>query len=263
MKKIEYLVELPGPGEYFDTTPPAGKKNLPIKYNGSYPNGIPYISIVMSTFNKAGLLDNTLASIRANQTDIPYEIIVVDDGSTDNTFNVCKNHSVSYVWINGGGYRNPAVPRNIGCRTARGELLILQSDDVLHESVDTIETLANLERGSVNFASVWNVDQNLTKNLCYCHEHKRPAPFFFLGSIHKDDFWSIGGNDEDFTAPGYEDEYLGEIIKRKYKINWRNDVVGLHQNHARPRHLGAKQAPSKDLFGRKMVNIDQTIQELK
>ena len=239
------------------------KEDLPIEYNGSYPYGIPYISIVMSTFNKAGLLNNTLTSIKANQTDIPYEIIVVDDGSTDSTFNVCKNHSVSYVWINGGGYRNPAVPRNIGCRTARGELLILQSDDVLHESVDTIEKLANLERGSVNFASVWNVDQNLTKNQCYVHEHERPALFFFLGSIHKDDFWSIGGNDEDFTAPGYEDQYLGEIIKRKYKINWRNDVVGLHQNHARPKHLRFKQVPSKHLFERKMANIDQTMQELK
>ena len=65
-----------------------------IEYNKSYPNGVPYISIVIATFNKASLLDKTLASIRANETDIPYEIIVVDDGSTDHTFEVCKKRSV-------------------------------------------------------------------------------------------------------------------------------------------------------------------------
>ena len=43
--------------------------------------------------------------------------------------------NMNNIWLNGGGYRNPAVTRNIGCRTARGQILIMQSDDVLHESI--------------------------------------------------------------------------------------------------------------------------------
>ena len=139
----------------------------------------------------------------------------------------------------------------------------MQSDDVLHESTDTIEKLADLERGFVNFAAVWNVDGNLTKNTCYCHGELHPAPLFFLGSMYRDDFWAIGGNDEDFTTPGYEDTYLGELIKRKYQINWRNDVVGLHQAHRRPRNLSSLVRPSIITYEEKMRNIDHVIKELR
>lgn len=239
------------------------KENLPIKYNRSYPNGIPYVSIVIATFNKANLLDKTLFSIRNNNTDIPYEIVVVDDGSTDNTFEICKKYHTIYIWIEGGLYRNPSVPRNIGCRAARGEILIMQSDDVIHEGSDTIQKLTDLKRGEVNFASVWNVDSNLNKNNCYCHEHLNPRPLFFLGSMYKDDFWNIGGNSEDFTAPGYEDNYMGEIIKRKYKINWLNGVVGLHQNHARPKNLIKIEKQSRVIFEEKMKHINDTMKELQ
>jgi glycosyltransferase involved in cell wall biosynthesis len=234
------------------------KEDLPIKYNRSYPHGIPYVSIVIATFNKAAILDKTLTSIRANVTDIPYDIIVVDDGSHDDTRDICQKHACLYVWVNFPSYRNPSVPRNMGCRIARGELLIMQSDDVLHESTDTIEKLADLERGSVNFAAVCNVSANLTKGYWMCHKHENPAPLFFLGSMYRDDFWAIGGNDEDFTNPGHEDTYLGELIKRNYKINWRSDIVGLHQNHGRPR-INFNKCPSRYIFDAKMKELEEKL----
>ena len=227
-----------------------------IEYNNSYPNGIPYISIVIATFNKAPLLDKALASIRANATDLPYEIIVVDDGSTDNTFEVCKKHAVAYIWLNGGGYRNPSVPRNVGCRMARGKILIMQSDDVLHESTDVIAKLADVKRGEAHFATVWNVDSKLQKNVAHCHPEINKVPLFFLGSMCKDDFWAVGGNDEDFTKPAYEDTYLGELIKRKYKAEWRHDVVGLHQHHSRPKNLRRVVIPSRELYEKKMKELE-------
>lgn len=225
-----------------------------IEYNNSYPSGVAYISIVIATFNKASLLDKTLASIRANETDIPYEIIVVDDGSTDHTFEVCKKHSVAYIWINGGNYRNPSVPRNIGCRAARGKILIMQSDDVFHESTDVISKLADVKLGEVHFATVWNY-RNGKRLENYCSP-ENPRPLFFLGSMHKADFWDAGGNDEDFTKPAYEDAYLGEIIKRKYKTEWRHDVVGLHQHHSRPKNLRQLVTPSRELYEKKMRELE-------
>jgi len=225
-----------------------------IEYNNSYPNGVPYVSIVIATFNKASLLDKTLASIRANATDLPYEIIVVDDGSTDHTFEVCKKHSVAYIWLDGGKYRNPAVPRNVGCRAARGKILIMQSDDVLHESTDVIAKLADVKRGEVHFATVWNY-RNGKRLQNYCSP-VNPRPLFFLGSMQAEDFWSVGGNDEDFTAPAYEDSYLGELVKRSYKIEWREDVTGLHQHHPRPKNLAEVVKPSRQLYEKKMKELE-------
>jgi cellulose synthase/poly-beta-1,6-N-acetylglucosamine synthase-like glycosyltransferase len=232
---------------------------LDIKYNGSYPGGIPYVSIAMSTYHKGTFLRRTLASIRSNKTSIPYEIIVVDDGSVskDRHFHldVCCEYSAQYVFIDGGTYRNPAVARNIACRQSRGEILIMQSDDVMHTQTDTIDRLADLERGNVKFATVYNVSDEQPNTLYVGKDYQRP--FFFLGSIYKDDFWKIGGNDEDFIAPGYEDELLGEHIKRNYKMEFCDDVVGHHQSHQRPLNLGALVYPSRVLFEAKMKELNE------
>lgn len=231
------------------------KSKLPIEYNRSYPNGIPYVSIVIATYNKAGILDKTLSSIRQNVTDIPYEIIVVDDGSKDNTHQICRKHSVCYVWLDCSFYRNPSVPRNVACRTARGKILIIQSDDVLHSSSDIINKLTDLEKGFVNFASVWNVNSKHERLECYIHSIHNKRPLFFLGSIHRDDFWAIGGNDEDFTQAGYEDTYLGEVIKKNYKINWRDDILGFHQDHPRPQNLKNLVEESHKIYNQKIQDI--------
>ena len=100
------------------------------------------------------------------------------------------------------------------------------------------------------FATVYNMKNDGTIGELYVgKEYQRPL--FFLGSIHKDDFWAIGGNDEDFKAPGYEDTWLGECISRKYKITY-SEIVGGHQEHIRPGNLRKRVEPSKGLFDKKM-----------
>ena len=225
-------------------------EGIELECNNSYPDGVPYVSIVMSTFNKASFLDKTLSSIRNQITKIPYEIIVVDDGSGDDPLSVCKKHGCKYIWIDGGGYRNPAVPRNVGCMAARGKVLILQSDDVMHMSGDCIDKLAQVQEGEAMFATVYNMKDDGTAGELYVgKEYQRPL--FFLGSIHRDDFWAVGGNDEDFKAPGYEDTWLGECISKKYKTTY-SDVVGYHQPHARPKNLRKLVSHSKHIFDQKM-----------
>ena len=223
---------------------------IELECNNSYPDGVPYVSIVIATYKKTEILDKTLSSIRNQTTDIPYEIIVVDDGSGDNTFDVCKKHGCKYVWIDGGRYRNPAVPRNIGCMAARGKVLIMQSDDVIHKSADCIDKLARVKPGEVVFATVYNMEADGTAGQLYVGQDYQ-RPLFFLGAMHKDDFWAIGGNDEDFEAPGYEDTWLGECISKKYNIVY-SDVVGYHQPHERPGDLKKRVKPSESLFNQKM-----------
>ena len=75
---------------------------------------------------------------------------------------------------------------------------------------------------------------------------------FFL-SVHKKDFWDIGGNDEDFLALGFEDTMLAVNLTRNYKVNYLDDAIGHHQPHSRNCHR-IRQKPF-DLFKKKVAQM--------
>ena len=89
----------------------------------------PYMSIVVISYNGAATLGRTLKSLIAQ--DYPshhYEIIVVDDGSTDTTRNVAAEFPVKYVYQTNAGI--PAA-RNAGLAVARGDILVTFDDDTM------------------------------------------------------------------------------------------------------------------------------------
>jgi glycosyltransferase involved in cell wall biosynthesis len=87
------------------------------------------ISVVVPTYNRATLIEETLAGI-LSQTRPPDEVIVVDDGSTDDTAAVVARHAptVRTIRINNSG---DLVARNTGLRAAVGDLVAFcDSDDI-------------------------------------------------------------------------------------------------------------------------------------
>jgi len=98
-------------------------------------------SIIIPTYNRLELLRQTLASVWA-QTFTDYEIIVVDDGSTDGTLEYLKSLN-QRVQVLQQANRGPGSARNLGVKTARGiYIAFLDSDDVWFPW--TLETYATL-----------------------------------------------------------------------------------------------------------------------
>ena len=94
-------------------------------------NPNPLVSVVVSTYNRADLLYETIQSI-LNQTYKKIEVIVVDDGSTDTTkkiVNSFEDYRIQYIYSENWG--GPAKPRNIGIKRAKGEYIAFQDDDDL------------------------------------------------------------------------------------------------------------------------------------
>ena len=87
------------------------------------------VSVVIPSYNSASFLPEAIESI-LEQTYSPFEIIVVDDGSTDETKQVCDRYpTVQYIYQKNHGV---AAARNTGMQASKGEyLLFLDSDDCL------------------------------------------------------------------------------------------------------------------------------------
>lgn len=92
----------------------------------------PLVSVILPTFNRLGYLSDAIHSV-TRQTYSNWELIVVDDGSTDRTrdyLTSLSDHRIQIVLIEHCG--NIASVRNIGIRKSTGGLIVfLDSDDLL------------------------------------------------------------------------------------------------------------------------------------
>jgi len=92
------------------------------------PMNRPAITVVVPTRGRAAYLEVTLDSLKRQRTRIPYEVLVVDDGSTDATPEVAARHGARL--IRHEERRNANAARNTGVRETDAELLAFLDDDV-------------------------------------------------------------------------------------------------------------------------------------
>ncbi|WP_201318134.1 MULTISPECIES: glycosyltransferase family 2 protein [unclassified Paenibacillus] len=85
-------------------------------------------SIIIPVHMAKELLGKCIASIR-NHTDIPYEIIVIDNGSNDGTDEYCRKERITFVSLPWKHAVSDAC--NLGLRLSTGENLLLLKHDVL------------------------------------------------------------------------------------------------------------------------------------
>jgi glycosyltransferase involved in cell wall biosynthesis len=85
------------------------------------------VSIVITTYNRRAFLREAILSV-LNQDYEDKEIIIVDDGSTDNSFQEARGFPVRYVWKKNGGISSA---RNMGIAISKGEFIaFLDVDDL-------------------------------------------------------------------------------------------------------------------------------------
>ncbi|MBM4053175.1 MAG: glycosyltransferase [Planctomycetes bacterium] len=123
-------------------------------------NKKPLVSIIMPTYNCATYLPESIDSVLA-QTYEAYEIIVIDDGSTDNTKSVLAPYMEKIRYIDLGRNKGLPTARNLGIESAKGEFIaFLDADDIwmpekLELSID--QFLKNPDVGMV-YSKHINVD---------------------------------------------------------------------------------------------------------
>jgi glycosyltransferase involved in cell wall biosynthesis len=112
---------------------------------------VPRVSVIIPAYNRAHLLKGATATVLA-QTWTDFELIIVDDGSEDETRDVCmrlctRDSRVRYIYQSNKG---PNAARNAGVHAAQGRFIaFLDSDDLweptkLAKQLDIAETEANV-----------------------------------------------------------------------------------------------------------------------
>ncbi len=86
----------------------------------------PSVSVVVAAYNEARHIDGLLASLRA-QTEPPLEVIVVDDGSTDDTAALSARAGATVLRC---AHRGPAAAHNAGAAVAVGDVVVFLDGDM-------------------------------------------------------------------------------------------------------------------------------------
>jgi glycosyltransferase involved in cell wall biosynthesis len=119
---------------------------------------MPKVSVIIPTYNRANLITDTIQSV-LEQSFRDFEIIVIDDGSTDNTREIVSAFPVRYFRQENQGV---AAARNKGIEAAQGEYIaLLDSDDILLESTlrKGVEVLDSYPQVAFSYGQAYLMDE--------------------------------------------------------------------------------------------------------
>jgi glycosyltransferase involved in cell wall biosynthesis len=204
-----------------------------------------FISVVIPTYNRLPILEKCLSALHEQKfTDDKiqnYEIVVVDDGSTDDTLTwlARSRESLPRVQVWQQNHQGPAAARNLGVEKAKGDIIIfidsdlvvtevfLQSHaDALTHSWETGGNDRSFTYGAVintcNFDDPTSEPYKLTDF---------SAAYFATGNVAIAKKWleKAGGFDTRFQLYGWEDLELGVRLKQLgLKLIKCPQAVGYH-----------------------------------
>lgn len=89
-------------------------------------------TVIIPVYNGAAFIEKQLQALAAQQTNRSFEVVVSDNGSTDNTVALVEAFNAPYPLrcVDSSNIKGPANARNVGAREARGKILVYcDSDD--------------------------------------------------------------------------------------------------------------------------------------
>ncbi|MFH1395272.1 MAG: glycosyltransferase [Candidatus Omnitrophota bacterium] len=198
------------------------------------------VSVIIPAYNKADLTVKTVKSVLA-QTYKNIEIIVVDDGSTDNTTERLKPYCnrIKYVYKNNGG---ACSARNLGIKKTAGDYIaLIDCDDIyipekIEISVDFLDK--NPDIGFIH-TPVYFIDEN--DNVCGRYPRFKKAPSGYVSKklllknfvcnstvvVRAECFEKTGMFDETIFTPADWDMWLR--LSEYYKVGYINKPMTLYR----------------------------------
>ncbi|HEV7859253.1 MAG TPA: glycosyltransferase family A protein [Pyrinomonadaceae bacterium] len=189
----------------------------------------PLLTVVVPVYNGGPQLERCLDALLAS--DFPdYEIVVVDDGSTDESASLARARGVSVLQLD--SQSGPAAARNLGASHALGSLILFVDADVVvrretlsrliaHFSVEGVAAVFGSYDDAPAAAGFVSQYKNLQHHFVHQQASAEAETFWAgCGAIRRKAFAAVGGFDESkYKNPSIEDIELGYRLRRKdFKI---------------------------------------------
>lgn len=199
----------------------------------------PLISVVIPARNSAEELRLSVVHL-FESTFSRYEVIVVDDASTDDTAQVAANLGAHVVRLD--QQSGPAMARNRGAESARGEVLffvdadVCTTPDTLQQVADTFAREPGVDAvfGSYDTrpsaANVLSQYKNLFHHFVHQDSDENATTFWSgCGAIRRSVFTKMGGFSARYTRPSIEDIELGmRMHAAGHRIMLNKDIQVTH-----------------------------------
>jgi glycosyltransferase involved in cell wall biosynthesis len=205
---------------------------------------MPLVSVVVPTRNRLASLAAALEALGCQERAAPFELIVVDDGSTDGTSalltRLAATGAITHLAGRGHG---AASARNLGIRQARGDIIACTDDDcrvprdwVARLRARIVETGAAAVGGRVvappEASRPARLSQAITNGIARAlNGHGTEAMFLTSNNVayRADALREAGGFDEGFAAAGGEERDLHERLRaRGERLVYAADIVVSH-----------------------------------
>ena len=195
------------------------------------------LSIIIPVYNEEQVIADCIASL-LKQNYKEKEIILVDDGSTDNTVQIIRQFEG--VQLLKQQHKGPAQARNLGAKTASGKILVFVDSDMTFERdfldklttpifVKDVKGTFSNEEYIENWDNVWSRCWNFNRNFAYKKMHSENQSDYGTDfrAILSSEFKRVGG----FSDTGYTDSWT-LFQKLGYRPRAAKGAIFYHKNPA-------------------------------
>ncbi len=194
------------------------------------------VSVIVPAYNAAATLAEQLEALAAQRFDGDWELVIVDNGSSDGTADLARHYGKrfsAFTLVDGGSRRGHSAPRNAGAVAARGELLAYcDADDVV--AAGWLQAMANAARhydliGGWLDARPLNDDATRSWHQPWPRDQLRSwlLPYAVSANlaIWADVLRDLGGWSSEYEAGGEDTELSWRAQLAGYRLGFAPDAV--------------------------------------
>ena len=205
-----------------------------------------HVSVIIPTFNRKANIVNSLKSLALQEYEqSDFEVIIVDDGSSDGTIEAIDNVSPRplNLTVLSQCNRGPAVARNAGARVARGNYILFMDDDCVPDKFwirEIVKPYSDPLVGGVGGRIKYSPPNDHWANRAASVADSGPGQpvnqegnleYFVTAnaSVRKSVFDGLGGFDEEFRYAAQEDiELAMRIVNQGFRLAYCNEAIVDH-----------------------------------